>query len=281
MRERSLLDIMSQIDDGFIAEAANPEILLAAQRKKRCMMRIKRISGIAACALVAVSVVSAIPILRLTSNYQRDESVSMDANNSNALQESIDFVISPSDAADAESETKDAMNSMQVEAEAAKKAAEEEKAKAEAAEKAAEEAKAKAESARQEVENAQQEATKLTSTTLTHTTAANAETESERVGQIKFFCSQHILLSMAVDTDFHLTSLVLPSEVQGEQVITLAANFWRYCLSYPDLKQITIPETVIEFGDISYLSKEIEIICTKNSAADKFFTAHGYTVINP
>ena len=81
MSERSLLDVMGKIENDFIEEAAHPEILLAAIRKRRRMMLLKRISSIAACVSIAVGIVFAIPILRLTSSTDNDESLIMDAVN--------------------------------------------------------------------------------------------------------------------------------------------------------------------------------------------------------
>ena len=89
MKERSLLDVMNQIDDGFIAEAANPEILLMSQRKRRRMRLIKRVSSIAACTLIAVSVLLAIPMIRLMSNVEADKSDSMNAEIGDEISEQL------------------------------------------------------------------------------------------------------------------------------------------------------------------------------------------------
>ena len=75
MKKSSMLDIMSQIDDSFIEEAAHPEILLALQRKKRRMAVVKCISGVAACTVVAVGVVLAIPSLRVSNDAVMDAEV--------------------------------------------------------------------------------------------------------------------------------------------------------------------------------------------------------------
>ena len=126
------------------------------------------------------------------------------------------------------------------------------------------------------------EAEKKPATNKTTTVAIESESdpvpECERIGQIDFYYSDHVLFSLSADANYRLTSLVIPSELGGEQITELVVDFWRFCDSNPNLKQVTIPDTVTSFGDVSYLNEKMEIICKQGSAADIFFSAKGYTV---
>ena len=296
MKEHSLLDVVSQIDDGFIAEAANPEILLAAQRKRRRMMLVKRVSGIAACALVAVCVVLAIPMMRLMSDVEVDDEISAaidsavsvnresDMNSSDLTDASI--TAADSNKSDSSSETEKAAAEAAAQAAAAEAAAA--KAQAEAASKAAAEAAAKAaEAASKAASEAQSMAASASSaeaaisaktTTAVSVTENSSILESKRIGEIDFAYSDYVLFSLTVDPDSRLTSLVIPAELGGEQITELATDFWQFCDANRNLEQVTIPDTVISFGDVSYLNKNIEVICGKGSAAEVFFSANGYTI---
>lgn len=284
MKERSLLDVMNQIDDGFIAEAANPEILLMSQRKRRRMRLIKRVSSIAACTLIAVSVLLAIPMIRLMSNVEADKSDSMNAEIGDEISEQLS-AMTPEDSFKDEEESirevaAEKAGPTAAQAESAEMAASATKAASEAAEKAASAAKAASEAA----EKAASQLASSIAAASNKTTTVAIESESdpvpecERIGQIDFYYSDHVLFSLSTDANYRLTSLVIPSELGGEQITELAVDFWRFCDSNPNLKQVTIPDTVTSFGDVSYLNEKMEIICKQGSAADIFFSAKGYTV---
>ena len=274
MRERSLLDIIGQMDDDFIAEAANPEILLAAQRRRRRMVLVKRISGIAASALIAISLVLAIPMIRLMPESEADLSVSIE----NSIEAAIVSVQLNSAAAD-----------MSVLEDAATDQRDQEKAKAEADANAAqaEEAFKMAEAAAQKATAASKAASEAAAKTsnMTTSTVENSEsmpiTECERIGAIEFFYSDHMLLSLSVDSGYRLISLVIPSEIGGVQITSLGQDFWCFCDSNTEMEQVRIPDAVVSFGDISYLSKSVEVICGKGSAAEIFFYNNGYQVKYP
>ena len=103
--------------------------------------------------------------------------------------------------------------------------------------------------------------------------------EQDGVDQVSFAYSDHMLISFTVDAGYHLEELILPEEMKGNVITTLDQDFWRFCGLYsPNLKRVVIPSTIVEFGDIAFLSHEVEILCEKGSAAEIFFAAQGYIV---
>ena len=284
MKERTLLDLMAQIDDDFIAEAAHPEILLAAQRKKRRAQWIKRISSVAACMIVAVGIVSAVPYLRVMSREEdaviRDE-INAAVNQSQAVLPSSADAEFAQDIQSDEAERIAAEESLKAANEAAEKAAKEAADKASAAEKAAAEAKKEAEAKAAEASKQAAEASKqaVEASKLASTAYSDSVQEQDGVDQVSFVYSDHILISFTVDAGYHLEELILPEEMKGNVITMLDQDFWRFCdLHSPNLKHVVIPSTIVEFGDITFLSREVEILCEKGSAAEIFFTAQGYTV---
>ena len=320
MKERTLLDLMTQIHDDFIAEAAHPEMLLALQRKRRRALWVKRISGVAACLIVAVGIVSAIPYLRVMS--RNEEAAIQDAINAAVNTQSSAIAQSSVEAEKAEdilsnvdeAEKMAAEESLMVANEAAEKAAKEASEKAAAAEKAAADAKKEAESIIAEASKQAAEASKQAAeaskqaaeaskqaaeaskqaaeaskqaaeaskevTAQASTNTADPKQESDGIDQVSFANSNHILISFTVNAEYHLLELILPEEIKGNIITTLDQDFWRFCRLYsPNLKRVAIPSTIVEFGDITFLPREVEILCEKGSAAEIFFTAQGYTVI--
>ena len=292
MKKQSLVDIVGQIDDAFIAEAANPEILLAAQRKRRRMILVKRVSGVAACALVAISVVLAIPMLRLMSGVEADSSVEIQNNIDDALI-SVQLSSAATDMGVLEDSVEDYLNQEGSKAEAevasraeeaAQKAAEAEAAAknaSEAAKKAAEAAEAASKQASEAASKTTEAATPNMTTAITEVVESTPIVECERIGSVEFYYSNHMLISLSVDTGYRLTSLVIPSKIGGESITSLGDDFWRFCDANPNLEQVTIPDMIVSFGDISYLNKSVEMICGRGSAAEIFFHTNGYTVKNP
>jgi hypothetical protein len=285
---------MGKIENDFIEEAAHPEILLAAIRKRRRMMLLKRISSIAACVSIAVGIVFAIPILRLTSSTDNDESLIMDAvNNASQSKDEIQMegtlasdILSPEDA--------DADQMSQAEASiiaSASKALEEAEKNALEASISASKAIAEAEKAAAEASKAAAEASKAAASVASSLTAgaSNPESESEntpvlknvRIGQIEYFYSDQVLFSLSVDTNYRLTFLEIPAELNGEPIGELAEDFWLFCDSNSNLEQVKIPNTITQFGNVSYLNKHVEIVCDKGSAAESYFQSQGYTVKLP
>ena len=248
------------------------------------MRLIKRVSSIAACTLIAVSVLLAIPMIRLMSNVEADKSDSMNAEIGDEISEQLS-AMTPEDSFKDEEESIREVAAEKAEptaaqVESAEMAASATKAASEAAEKAASAAKAASEAA----EKAASQLASSIAAASNKTTTVAIESESdpvpecERIGQIDFYYSDHVLFSLSADANYRLTSLVIPSELGGEQITELVVDFWRFCDSNPNLKQVTIPDTVTSFGDVSYLNEKMEIICKQGSAADIFFSAKGYTV---
>jgi hypothetical protein len=285
---------MGKIENDFIEEAAHPEILLAAIRKRRRMMLLKRISSIAACVSIAVGIVFAIPILRLTSSTDNDESLIMDAvNNASQSKDEIQMegtlasdILSPEDAdADQMSQTEASIIA------SASKALEEAEKNALSASISASKAIAEVEKAAAEASKAAAEASKAAASVASSLTAgaSNPESESEntpvlknvRIGQIEYFYSDQVLVSLSVDTNYRLTFLEIPAELNGEPIGELAENFWLFCDSNSNLEQVKIPNTITQFGNVSYLNKHVEIVCDKGSAAESYFQSQGYTVKLP
>lgn len=293
MKKQSLVDIVGQIDDAFIAEAANPEILMAAQRKRRRMIFVKRVSSAAACALVVISIVLAIPMLRVASDIEADNSVEIKNHIDDALisvqlsSAATDMGVledSVEDYLDQEGSKAEAEAASRAE-EAAQKASEAEaaakKQASEAAQKAAQAAEAASKQASEAASQTTEAATPNMTTAITEVVESTPIVECERIGSVEFYYSNHMLISLSVDTGYRLTSLVIPSEIDGEQITSFGDDFWRFCAANPNLEQVTIPDMIVSFGDISYLNKSVEVICGRGSAAEIIFHANGYTVKHP
>ena len=75
-----------------------------------------------------------------------------------------------------------------------------------------------------------------------------------------------------------MAHLMIPQILGGEPMIELADNFWNFVPAHPELKTVTIPETIEIFGDVSLLEKSVVIICPEGSPAAIFFAQAGYTV---
>lgn len=290
MKERTLLDMMTRIDDDFIAEAAHPEILLALQRKKRRSLWVKRISGAAACMLVALGIVSAVPYLRVMSRNEEaaiEDTINAAVNQSQAMIQSSALEEKTEDILydKAEEERKAAEESLIAANIAAEKAAKEAAEKASAAEKAANDAKKEAESkaaeaSKQAAEASKQAAEASKEVSAQATVSADPAQEQDELDRVSFAYSAHTLISFSVDAGYDLLELILPEEMKGNVMTALDQDFWRFCRQYsPNLKRVVIPATIVEFGDISPLARAVEIFCEKGSAAEIFFAAQGYTVI--
>ena len=292
MKEHTLLDLVGKIDDSLIEEAAHPEILLARQRKRRRAQFARRVGSIAACFVIAIGVIVAIPSLRMMEKVQAEadmnsaisaalnEQVNLEA----SKQAAVDSSLADSAQASVSYEAEAAMSSLAAAAmEASKAAAEASKAAAEAAEKmASAEASKAAADASKAVAEASKPAAEASKTVSAATTAPQEPmTETYRDGELTYTYSDQTLYSLEIVGNYRLTDLVLPAEITGVKLTELDSDFWRFCDANPNLKTVTIPESITIFGDVEYLSREVEIICAKDSAAEKFFIEKGYTVINP
>jgi len=305
VKNKKLLDMMSDIEDSFIEEAAHPEILLKKKRKSR-FLSASKIGTLAACMVIAVGMVVAVPYMRVS----KEDAIDYDPMNS-AIQAAINTANKPQDDevdalasaittdnitqdTDKAAQEAEALKKAQEEAAAALKAAEAaskaaqdaaQKAKAEAASKAAQEeaAKAKAEAEKASA-GASQAGALVTSVSVLgpETTKNTAETifsqfADEKNG-ITFVWYDHVLYDAVIYTDQKLVDLIIPETLSGEPIVEIADAFWDFTLSHQELKTITIPDTIEKFGDISALEKSVVIICSVGSPAAEFFAQAGYSV---
>ena len=291
MKEHTLLDLVGKIDDSLIEEAAHPEILLARQRKQRRAQFARRVGSIAACFVIAIGVIVAIPSLRMMEKVEAEadmnsaisDALNEQVNLEASKQAAVDSSLADSAQASVSYEAEAAMSSLAAAAmEASKAAAEASKAAA----KAEKMASAEASKAAADASKAAAEASKPTaeaSKTVSAATTAPQEpmTETYRDGELTYTYSDQTLYSLEIVGNYRLTDLVLPAEITGVKLTELDSDFWRFCDANPNLKTVTIPESITIFGDVEYLSREVEIICAKDSAAEIFFTEKGYTVKNP
>ena len=65
---KSLLEMINNIDDSLIEEAAHPEILL---HKKKRILGIHKIGTLAACMVIAVGLVAAVPYMKASEKNER------------------------------------------------------------------------------------------------------------------------------------------------------------------------------------------------------------------
>ena len=290
MKDHTLLDIMGKIDDSLIEEAAHPEILLVRMRKQRRARLVRRVGSIAACFVLAIGVIIAIPSLRMMEKVQAE--ADMNAAIHEALNEQVNAEASKQAASEsigdtlveAEAALSSAESSLAAAQAAASKAAAEASKAAADAEKKASEAAASASKAAMEASKAAASAEASVATkSNTATTPESQEPTAEihRMGELTFYYSDQTLYSIEADSNYRLVDLVLPAEIAGVKLTELATDFWRFCDANPNLKTVTIPESITVFGNVEYLKREVEIICAKGSAAEKFFAAKGYSVINP
>ena len=298
MKEHTLLDLVGKIDDSLIEEAAHPEILLARQRKRRRAQFARRVGSIAACFVIAIGVIVAIPSLRMMEKVQAEadmnsaisvalnEQVNLEASKQAAVDSSLADSAQASVSYEAEAAMSSlaaaAMEASKAAAEASKAAAEAEKmASVEASKAVADASKAAAEASKPATE-ASKPAAEASKTVSAATTAPQEPmTETYRDGELTYTYSDQTLYSLEIVGNYRLTDLVLPAEITGVKLTELDSDFWRFCDANPNLKTVTMPESITIFGDVEYLSREVEIICAKDSAAEKFFIEKGYTVKNP
>jgi len=291
MKAHTLLDLVGKIDDSLIEEAAHPEILLARQRKRRRAQFARRVGSIAACFVIAIGVIVAIPSLRMMEKVEAEadmnsaisDALNEQVNLEASKQAAVDSSLADSAQASVSYEAEAAMSSLAAAAmEASKAAAEASKAAAEAEKMASAEASKAAADASKAAAEASKPTAEASKTVSAATTAPQEPmTETYRDGELTYTYSDQTLYSLEIVGNYRLTDLVLPAEITGVKLTELDSDFWRFCDANPNLKTVTIPESITIFGDVEYLSREVEIICAKDSAAEKFFTEKGYTVKNP
>ena len=303
---KSLLEMINNIDDSLIEEAVHPEILL---HKKKRILGIHKIGTLAACMVIAVGLVAAVPYMKASEhNEPIDISPAVDAEDMDLVTSSIDADKAAQDAKDAalaESIAKEkaendaalmkAQEEAKAAAEAAVKASEAAKEAADAAAKAASEAAKKAQAeaaaAKDEASKAAEEASKAAGvasqvqSVMTESTdqvvSDIASSESLRdieAEGIRYVFSENVLYELIVENGMFPADLVIPEMLTGEQIVALAEEFWSFCEKHPALKTVTIPEHVTEFGDITHLLKTVVICCVEVSPAAEFFGLRGYSI---
>lgn len=302
MKERSLLDMMGKIDDALIEEAAHPEILLSQKRKtRRWYTSAKAWSTVAACLVIVVGMVAAVPYMRVTGDAV-DESAMNDAiQNAIAMQQSAQAEaekIYPADEDRISSEDMEIAVQSSVDEEAAMRSEALAKAEAEAskaAASAAEASKAAASAAAEASKSASmvvsQESISVASVTRpssTHTASLSGSVDTEmtepqpgqyQMDKITFAYSDHVLFSLQVEKNYQLVELTIPASINGQVITALADDFWLFCDQNPTLGVIHIPPTVTDFGNVEYLPKSVLIHCHVDSPAKTFFEGKGYQVL--
>ena len=299
---KSLLEMMNNIDDSLIEEAAHPEILL---HKKKRILGIHKIGTLAACMVIAVGLVAAVPYMKASEkNEPIDISPAVDAENIDLVASSIAADKAAQDANDAalaesiakeKAENAAALKQAQEEAaaaaeaavkasEAAKEAADAAaKAASEAAKKAQEEANKQASEQAAELEAAKAEASKAAEVASQEASKATDIASSESLQDVeadglRYIISENVLYELIVENDMFPADLVIPGMLADEPIVALAEDFWSFCEKYPTLKTVTVSKNVTEFGDITYLPKTVLIRCEEGSPAAKFFGMQGYSV---
>lgn len=243
MSKRTLLDIMEQIDDDLIEEAAHPEFFL---KKKRTIFSVRGLGTLAACMTVAVGLVLAAPYMMRfsTKNTAADLSVTIQS----ALAEDVMNHHTPSnglmDSADSFSESTE--ETVPADSQSATNSA--------------------------TASLTYQEADKK------DIQAASMHREQLKSGDITFYYSNQTLISAVWTGGEALAELVLPDMLGGKRIVALDDDFWSFVRANPDLRSVTIPADVVSFGDISVLDRTVEIVCAEGSAAAIFFAERGYTV---
>ena len=287
---KSLLEMINNIDDSLIEEAAHPEILL---HKKKRILGIHKIGTLAACMVIAVGLVAAVPYMKASEkNEPIDISPAVDAENIDLVASSIAADKAAQDAKDAA--LAESIAKEKAENDAALMKAQEEAAAAEAAVKASEDAKkaqAEAAAAKAEALKAAEEASKaaeiasqmpsVTTESADQVVSDIASSESlqdiEAEG-IRYVFSENVIYELIIENDMFPANLVIPEMLTGEQIVALAEDFWSFCEKHPALKTVTIPEHVTEFGDITHLPKTVVICCVEGSPAAEFFGLRGYSI---
>ena len=291
MKKETMLDLMGKIDDSFIEEAAHPEILLYRKRQQHRRILIQRVSGIAACMVIAIGVVLAVPYMRASRDLgvalDRDEMInavihqSAEHSSVNKQSAAAEDHFSKAEAEYEKNQQYSSEDAAQIEASKAAAAA---AAAAASASKAAADAAATAASA-------SIEAGKTTSAASTTLTQANSKPVAEQetqepqtqlytLGEVSFEYSEQTLFAFYIQDHYDLKSLVIPSMIEGVQMTELAEGCWDECVAAPNLQSVTVPECIQSFGNPEGLSKSVVMICAKNSTAEAFFLAKGYSVRN-
>ena len=286
MKNKSLLDVMGNIEDVFVEEAAHPEILLKKKHKPH-YFSVGKIGTFAACMVIAIGMVVAVPYIRVSKENAMDsESMNsaiqsaMDA--ANAAQKPNDVALASSidankktqsqqenalfSSIDEENVSQDAAwNESQLPAEESKREGALTGSKELASQGAA--VGSKLDSFSQTTQSA----------TVTISDSAFSEFLQESSG-LTFIWRDHVVYRLTVAENVRLIDLVIPETLAGEPIIGIADDFWTFCASQDELKTVTIPDTIETFGNVSALGKSVVIICPAESPAAEFFTQAGYSV---
>ena len=256
MKENTLLDMVGKIDDKFIEEAADFSAVVIPQKRFRFHLSPRKLGTLAACIVLVLGAVSAIPLMGIV---QR-------ASEENAVADSIDDAVMKEAVA--------ATNQAYADSDALYDA-EAEDVKDELEMNAAPPVESVEEGKKDEKDSA---SASVTSTKNQATTAS----KKYRVGETTFYYQQGNVLSVKVHGDVAaLAELSIPDQIDGEQIVSISDAFWRACSVVTSLQRLHIPASVKSFGDVSLLPKSVVIVCPVGSPADSFFSQAGYTVKYP
>lgn len=257
MKERTLLDVMENIDDGFIEEAAHPEILL---RKKKLPLSPRKLGTIAACMVIAFGLLLAVPYMRVSPQKEvcaEDMNALIQsalAEQSHVYADKEASLISSAVAGDYVQTSQNAALDSSLQAEM--------------------------ERVTSSVMSSplSPESNLMTRDEASDSIPAEPQINLQRIGEITFGYSEDMLLSAEIDKNHQLTDLVIPENIDGLEITKLSDDFWTFCHSHPSIRTVTVPKGIESFGNVEPLKKTVEIICTSGSPAERFFTEKGYTV---
>ena len=258
MKERTLLDVMSNIDDSWIEEAAHPEILL---NKKRRSIISAKLGTIAACMVVVFGLIAAVPYMKLFVS-KAESAVDMNAMIQSALAEQsqahAEKDASLHSSAALEQELQDSQNdALQSSMQAA------------------------ADSIASSVMSLPQSEIapgKSTDMAVTDPMPEEPQTNVQKIDELLWEYSGNVLYSLKAEENILLTDLVIPAMLDGVEITVLADDFWAFCDSAPKIATVTIPSGIDSFGNAELLPKTVKIICASGSPAEYFFSKTGYIV---
>lgn len=287
--KKTLLDAMANIDDAFIEEAAHPEMILKAGRraKRLRMLSSRRIGTLAACFVVAVGLMFAVPYLSKVGTMREEDTDKMSSDQFDQL-EKQESALNAAIAA-AEAERSAAEESRQESKRLAEESKKESERLAEASRKEESDrcaAESRKESDQSEVSVAQGSMSDFVtsqvesiepSDSITYSTSLTPDAiELYSVNGVTYEFTDGIIYDAFADVEgVSVTDLVIPETLGGVTVEKLHTQFWSASETW---KSVTIPATVTSLGDVSALSKDVVVYCDRYSVAYDYFHILGYNV---
>ncbi len=247
MNKRTLLDMVGQIDEVYIAEAAHPETVLALRKQRRRAAILRRFGTAAACIVIVVGLAVAIP-------YIGGIGVGGDkasAEAENASKADMYYSQQPSAAIDTMQAEMDASATPTTEI-------------------VMEDAQ---ESAILSSQGGYTPAEYPADSNKTDQEVLNIRTGTIQINDVIFVYEEGRLTSFRPAQGQILTEVTVPrytKEIDG--------TFWKTVSDYSRIQKIYFHSDVKDFGDVSLLDVEITIVCPKGSVAEQIFSEKGYTV---